>query len=96
MPKKSRTDSNAGNNKPSIQYTRHFRIMLKERAIPMAYIKSSLAKPEKTEERDDGTKHFLRRIPEYGNRWLRVVINVSATPNRAVTAFFDRRLRGKK
>ena len=70
--------------------------MLRERAIPMAYIKSSLAKPEKTEERDDGTKHFLRRIPEYGNRWLRVIINVSATPNKAVTAFFDRRLRGKK
>jgi hypothetical protein len=94
MPEKSRTDSNAC--KPTIQYTRHFKDVLKERSIPAAYIKRALAKPEKTEEHNDGTKHFLKRIPEHGNRWLRIVINISLTPNKAVTVFFDRRLSGKK
>jgi hypothetical protein len=70
--------------------------MLRERSIPMAFIKSAIDKPEKTEERADRTKHFMRRIPDYGNRWLRVVVNVSVVPNKAVTAFFDRRLGGKK
>lgn len=96
MPEKSRTDSNAGADKPTIQYTRHFKDMLRERFIPMAFIKNALDKPEKTEERADGTKHFLRRISEHGNRWLRIVVNTSVTPNKAVTAFFDRRLSGKK
>jgi hypothetical protein len=96
MPKKSRTDSNARSEKPSIQYTRHFKDMLRERSIPLAFTKRALIKPEKTEIRTDGTKHFLRRISEYGNRWLRVVVNVSVKPNKAVTAFFDRRLSGKK
>jgi hypothetical protein len=96
MSEKSRIDSNARADKPTIQYTRHFKDMLRERSIPMAFIKSVLAKPEKTEERADGTKHFLRRISEYDNRWLRVVVNTSATPHKAVTAFFDRRLSGKK
>ena len=95
MPEKSRPDSNVDLGKPPIEYTRHFRAMLKERAIPMAYIKGTLAKPEKIEDRSDGTKHFLRQVPEHGNRWLRVVVNVSVMPGRAVTAFFDRRLRGK-
>jgi hypothetical protein len=96
MPKKSRKDSNAGAGKLPIQYTRHFKDVLSERSIPTAFIKRTLAKPEKTEERSDGTKHFLKRISEHGNRWLRVIINVSVVPNKAVTAFFDRRLRGKK
>jgi len=69
--------------------------MLKERSIPMSLIKPTLAEPEKVEDRSDGTKHFLRRIPERGNRWLRVIVNISAVPNKAVTAFFDRRLRGE-
>lgn len=70
--------------------------MLKERLIPMSLIKRTLAEPQKVEERTDGTKHFLRRIPECDNRWLRVIVNVEAVPRKAVTAFFDRRLRGEQ
>lgn len=96
MAKKSAKNSNAKAEKASLQYTRHFRDMLRERSIPMAFIKNVLAEPEKTEEHTDGTKHFLRRISEHGNRWLRVIVNSSVTPNKAVTAFFDRRLGSKK
>ena len=55
--------------------------------------RSDPAIPRSSEDREDGTQHFIKKIPEYENRWLRVVINVKVNPNRAVTAFFDRRLR---
>jgi len=81
--------------KSELQYTRHFKAMLKERSIPMSLVTRTLTKPEKLEERADGTKHFLRRIPKRKNRWLRVIVNITVIPNKAVTAFFDRRLRGE-
>ena len=56
----------------------------------------ALSEAEKIEEYEDGTRHFLRRIEEHGNRWLRVVINIQVQPNRSVTAFFDRRLKDKQ
>ena len=81
--------------KLGLQYTRHFKTMLKERSIPMSVIKRTLADPEKVEDHPDDTRHFLRRIPKRGNRWLRVIVNTTAVPNKAITAFFDRRLRGE-
>ena len=71
----------------------HFRDMLRERGIERDWVERTLAEPDETEDRDDGTRHFLRRIPEHGNRWLRVIVNVAETPRRNVTVFFDRRLR---
>jgi len=47
-----------------MQYTRHFKDMLKERSISMSMINRALAEPEKTEDHSDGAKHFLRRIPD--------------------------------
>jgi capsule polysaccharide modification protein KpsS len=79
-----------------LQYTRHFKAMLKERSISMSLINRTLTDPEKIEDRPDGTRHFLRQIPRHGNRWLRVIVNTNAVPNKAITAFFDRRLRGKR
>ena len=77
-----------------MQYTRHFKDMLKERSISLSLVNRTLSEPEKVEERPDGTKHFLRRIPKHGNCWLRIIVNNATKPNKAVTAFFDRRLRG--
>lgn len=81
--------------KSEMQYTRHFKNVLKERSISMSFINRTLTKPQKVEEHPDGTKHFLRQIPEHANRWLRVIVNANVVPNKAVTAFFDRRLRGE-
>ncbi|TKJ37455.1 MAG: hypothetical protein CEE38_08115 [Planctomycetes bacterium B3_Pla] len=81
--------------KSEIQYTRHFKAMLKERSIPMSFITSTLTEPDKVEDRDDGTRHFLRQIPKRGNRWVRVIVNITVVPNKAITVFFDRRLRGE-
>jgi transposase len=92
---KSGRQTNKRTFNAEVEYTRHFGTVLKERAIPVSAIKLALTNPEKVEEYPDGTKHYLRRMPQHGNRWLRVIINIKATPNRAVTAFFDRRLRGE-
>ena len=78
-----------------MEYTRHFNEMLEERNIRQSWIEQAVRNPDRTENREDDTRHFIRQIPEHGNRWLRVVVNVSVRPNRAVTAFFDRRLRRK-
>ena len=78
-----------------MQKTKHFIEMLQERDIKESWVDSTLKQPEKIEDRIDGTKHFLRKIKDYDNRWLRVIINVKVNPNKAITVFFDRRMRGK-
>jgi hypothetical protein len=72
--------------------------MLKERRIDPSWVERTITTPEKVEDHDhdDGTRHFLRRIEEHENRWLRVVVNIRSQPNKAVTAFFDRRMRDKR
>lgn len=71
----------------------HFGDMLQERGISLEWAERALADPEMTEKHDDGTTHYIKRIPEFGNRWLRVVVNETEIPARRVTVFFDRRLR---
>lgn len=77
-----------------MELSRHLEDMLLERRIPREWVTITISSPERTEERGDGTRHYLRQFPENGNRWLRVVVNVERDPNRAVTVFFDRRVRG--
>jgi hypothetical protein len=73
--------------------TAHFIAMLHERNIKRSWVDSAVLQPDAVEDHADGTRHYLKVIPEYGNRWLRVVVNAAAVPNKRVTAFFDRRLR---
>ena len=76
-----------------MEFAEHFKNMLKERSIQQEWVDRVLHEPQRTEDHEDGTRHFLRQIEERGDRWLRVVVNIQVEPNRAVTAFFDRRLR---
>ena len=73
--------------------THHFSDMLQERNILRTWVDRTEAAPDKVEEHEDGTRHFIKQIPENDGRWLRVVVNIIVFPNRRVTAFFDRRLR---
>lgn len=73
----------------------HFGDMLEERGILRDWVQRALDAPDETEEHDDDTRHYIKRIPEFGDRWLRVIINIVKRPNKGVTAFFDRRLRRK-
>ena len=73
----------------------YFGDMLEERGIAREWAQRAIDMPDETEEHDDGTRHYLKQISEFGNRWLRVVVNVTKQPKKGVTAFFDRRLRKK-
>jgi hypothetical protein len=76
-----------------MQESLHFRKMLHERGIKREWVLLAVHHPDLTEERNDGTKHYIKQIVENDNRWLRVVVNEVTTPEKLVTAFFDRRLR---
>ena len=77
----------------SMDLTRHFKQMLEERVIRSEWVEQAIQTPDRVEDKPDGTRHFLKCIVDYDRRWLRVIVNVRARPHRAVTAFFDRRLR---
>jgi len=72
--------------------SRHFLAMLQERSIPHAWVDRAIKEPDRVNEPGDGTKHFMKRILEYENRWLRVVVSITENPNKFITVFFDRRL----
>ena len=76
-----------------VKRSRHFRDMLKEREIREEWVDLCEREPDRTEDRGDGTRHFMKQIVDFGGRWLRVIVNVSVDPPKEITAFFDRRLR---
>ena len=40
-------------------------------------------------------ERLYRKIPEFGGRVLRVAVNTTVEPNRVVSVFFDRQMKGK-
>jgi hypothetical protein len=73
--------------------TEHARDALRKRQIALAWMERALSAPEATEADpvDPDLEHRLARIPEFGNRVLRVIVNGRRTPPLVVTVFFDRR-----
>ncbi|GBD17002.1 hypothetical protein HRbin26_01913 [bacterium HR26] len=72
----------------------HARDVLARRAIPVDWVERALTAPEAVESDrvDFELEHRLLRILEAGNRVVRVIVNRASTPQRVVTAFFDRRV----
>ena len=66
--------------------------MLRVRRIDLAWVVRALVDPDHLESPEDGTVHYLKAIPERGNRVLRVVLNPQLPPRKVITLFFDRRL----
>lgn len=81
----------------SYDRTAHAAKVITEREIDTAWLERALTKPDRTEaDRSDAAlTHALARIAERDDRVLRVVYNASANPPLVVTAYFDRRLRGR-
>jgi hypothetical protein len=77
-----------------IEYGVHFIDMMRERNRSSEWVDCCICNSDRIEDYPDGTRHFLKRIEEFGNRWLRVIVNKDTHPCRGVTVFFDRRLRG--
>jgi len=78
------------------EFTVHARSMMLERGITEAWVFRTLSEPDRMEEQEDGTIHYLKRISENRGKVLRVVVNREVAPPRVVTQFFDRRERGAK
>jgi hypothetical protein len=79
------------------ELTKHAQTVVLERRIAVEWIERALASPEavRPDETDPALEHRLCRIPEHGQRVLRVIVARTATPLRVVSAYFDRRMRGR-
>ena len=79
------------------ELTQHARDVLQERQIPMEWMKRVLAKPALVEPSatDTTVESRLAKIPEHGDRVLRVVVNKRAVPERVVSVYFDRTMKGR-
>ncbi|OHD80473.1 MAG: hypothetical protein A3J97_14155 [Spirochaetes bacterium RIFOXYC1_FULL_54_7] len=75
----------------------HAELVISERGIKLLYIERTLETPSliADDRIDKELQHRLRVIPEYEDRILRVIVNVSKNPIHIVTAYFDRSMRGK-
>ena len=78
-----------------LEWSQHAKDMLAERQIREEWVIRAITTPDRSEAHDESRTHCIKAIPEYGGRFLRVVVNRTVSPNRVVTAFSDRRL-GKK
>jgi uncharacterized DUF497 family protein len=79
------------------EVTHHARKALEERGISIEWMERAFSDPEQTQPdpEDAEVERRFRRIPEFGNRVLRVAVNVTVDPERIVSVFFDRNMRGK-
>jgi uncharacterized DUF497 family protein len=79
------------------ELTQHAQKALDEREIPIEWLERTLSAPELVlPDPDDATvERRYRKIPEFGGRVLRVAVNTTVEPNRVVSVFFDRKMKGK-
>ncbi len=65
---------------------------MRERGIDPAWVAATLKEPGAVvpHRQDPTLVHALRRIPEFGNRVLRVIYNQTKQPPHIVTVYFDR------
>lgn len=77
------------------QLSIHAREQMAIRELKALWVSDTLSKPDRTLPLADsfGNTHYLKRISEFGDRWLRVVVNPTQEPPRIVTLFFDRRVK---
>ena len=80
-----------------LDYTRHAVHAMEERMIPIEWVESAVSEPglRIADPNDPEVERFFRRIPERGDRVLRVAVNTRVAPWRVVSVFFDRSMRGE-
>jgi hypothetical protein len=79
------------------ELTQHARDIMDERHISADWLERALARPSLIEPSttDPELESRLAKIPEYGDRVLRVVVNTQVVPERVVSVYFDRKMKGK-
>jgi hypothetical protein len=82
---------------PELDYTKHAVHVMGERMIAREWVEAAVADPtlRATDPSVPGVERFFRRIPEHGDRVLRVAVNTRVVPWLQVSVFFDRNKRGE-
>ena len=80
-----------------LEFTRHAVDVMEERTIRSEWVERVVAEPTMRvpDPNDSEVERFFRRIPERGDRVLRVAVNTRVAPWRVLSVFFDRGMRGK-
>ena len=80
-----------------LDYTRHAVHAMEERMILKEWVESTVGQPalRTPDPHDPEVERFFRRIPERGDRVLRVAVNTQVVPWSVVSVFFDRSMRGE-
>ena len=70
---------------------------MQERGISLEWVERVVASIELREPdpNDPDVERFFGRVPERGDRVLRVAVNTRVFPWRVVSVFFDRGMRGE-
>ena len=81
----------------ALEYTRHAAHAMEERMIPKDWVEIVVTEPalRSSDPNDPEVERFFRRIPEHGDRVLRVAVNTHVAPWRVVSVFFDRSMKGE-
>lgn len=81
----------------TFELTLHAQVAAEERKILPEWISRTFETPELVlpDPGDPSVERRFRKIPEHGNRVLRVAVNPTVDPARIVSVFFDRRMKGK-
>ena len=79
------------------EITKHAKKVMEERGILDDWVERTFSSPELTrpDPKDAQVEQRFRRIPEFGGRILRVVVNKAVEPKRILSVFFDRAMKGK-
>lgn len=76
--------------------TQHAQEMLAKRGIEVAWLERAVVAPAMVlpDPVDPTLEQRFVKIPEHGDRVLKVVVNKIASPERVVSVYFDRRMKG--
>ena len=79
------------------EITKHAKKVMEERGILDDWVVRTFSSAELTrpDPKDARVEQRFRRIPEFGGRILRVVVNKAVEPKRILSVFFDRAMKGK-
>lgn len=79
------------------ELTQHARDVLEERQIDLAWMEQALSNPELIEPsaNEPELENRFAKIPQFGNRVLRVVVNIAVVPQHVVSVYFDRRMKDR-
>ena len=80
-----------------LDFTIHARVVMAQRLIPEEWVALAVAAPglRTDDPNDSDVERFFWRIPDAGDRVLRVVVNTHVEPWRVVSVFLDRTMRGQ-